>query len=53
MRDYLKWNLYTTFQRSGLKRSRVISERRLVSTGSFAGKHGLPTVKILASSSCM
>ena len=38
MRDYIKWNLYTKFQRSGLKRSREISEKSLVSTVSFAGK---------------
>ena len=31
--------LYAKFQRSGLKRSRVISERSLVSTGSFAEKN--------------
>ena len=38
MRDYLKWDLYAKFQRSRLKRSRVINERSLVSTGSFAEK---------------
>ena len=38
MQDYLKWNLYTKFQRSRLKRLRVISERSFVSTWSFAGK---------------
>ena len=38
MRDFLKWDLDAKFQRSELKRSRVISERSLVSTGSFAGK---------------
>ena len=39
MGDYLKWDMYAKFQRSRLKRSRVISERSLVSTGSFAEKN--------------
>ena len=38
MGDYLTWDLYAKFQRSGLECSRVISERSLDSTGSFAGK---------------
>ena len=39
MGAYLKWDVYAKFQRSGLKRSQVISERSFVSTGSLPEKN--------------